>query len=172
MVTQALLTITVFWNKGYDVIIRVNDVSNKTLSRDSNYILDVFMWPKFGNSFLWERLSQPQFIKDWTRKTAFFESCLWFNLNNLGLALGEIQILHQRGKRVKIKCQKVLEANFYVCRSYRRKTGRRVFLAPILNKVKKPKSKSNGKTLPRYLPNSFHCCQKSLLLNTFNSAFE
>ena len=47
--TPDLLKITVFWNKGYDVIISVDDVTNKILSRDSNYIVDLFMWPKFGN---------------------------------------------------------------------------------------------------------------------------
>ena len=50
MATPGLLKITVFWNKGYDVIISVHDVTNKILSRDSNYIIDVVMWPKFGNS--------------------------------------------------------------------------------------------------------------------------
>ena len=50
MATPGLLKITVFWNKGYDVIIPVDDVTNKILSRDSNYIVDVVMWPKFGNS--------------------------------------------------------------------------------------------------------------------------
>ena len=50
MATPGLLKITVFWNKGYDVIISVDDVTNKILSRDSNYIVDLFMWPKFGNS--------------------------------------------------------------------------------------------------------------------------
>ena len=50
MATSGLLKITVFWNKGYDVIIPVDDVSNKISSRDSNYIVDLFMWPKFGNS--------------------------------------------------------------------------------------------------------------------------
>ena len=39
----------VFWNKGYDVTIPVDNVTNKILSLDSNYIVDVFMWPKFGN---------------------------------------------------------------------------------------------------------------------------
>ena len=43
MATPGLLKITVFWNKGYDVIISVDDVTNKILSRDSNYIVDVFM---------------------------------------------------------------------------------------------------------------------------------
>ena len=50
MATLGLLKIKVFWNKGYDVIISVHDVTNKILSRDSNYIVDVAMWPKFGNS--------------------------------------------------------------------------------------------------------------------------
>ena len=50
MATPGLLKITVFWNKGYDVIISVDDVTNKILSRDSNYIVGVFVWPKFGNS--------------------------------------------------------------------------------------------------------------------------
>ena len=50
MATPGLLKITVFWNKGYDVIIPVDDVTNKILLRDSNYVIDVFMWPKFGNS--------------------------------------------------------------------------------------------------------------------------
>ena len=40
----------VFWNKGYEVIISFHDTTNKISSRDSNYILDVAMWPKFGNS--------------------------------------------------------------------------------------------------------------------------
>ena len=50
MATPGLLKIKVFWNKGYDVIIYVHDVTNKILSGDSNYIVDVVMWPKFGNS--------------------------------------------------------------------------------------------------------------------------
>ena len=50
MATPDLLKITVFCNKGYDVIIPVDDVNNKVLSRYSNYVVDVFMWPKFANS--------------------------------------------------------------------------------------------------------------------------
>ena len=50
MATPDLLKITVFWNKGYDVIIPVDDVRKKKLSRDSNYTVDVFAWQKFGNS--------------------------------------------------------------------------------------------------------------------------
>ena len=50
MATPGLLKITVIWNKGYDVIIIVDDVINKILSRGLNYIVDLLMWPKFGNS--------------------------------------------------------------------------------------------------------------------------
>ena len=50
MATPGLLKITVFWNKGYDVIIHVDDVTNQFLSHDANYIADVFLCPKFDNS--------------------------------------------------------------------------------------------------------------------------
>ena len=50
MATLAFLKIKLLWNKGYGVIIPVHDVSNKILSRDSNYIVDVVMRPKFGNA--------------------------------------------------------------------------------------------------------------------------
>ena len=50
MATPGLLKIKVFWNNGHDIIISFDDVTNEILSRDSNYIVDVFMWPKFGNS--------------------------------------------------------------------------------------------------------------------------
>ena len=50
MANPGLLKTMLYWNKGYDFIIPVNDVTRKILSRDSNYIIDVIMWPKFGNS--------------------------------------------------------------------------------------------------------------------------
>ena len=45
-----LLRIRLFRNEGYDVIIYDHDVNSKILSRDSNYIVDMVMWPKFDNS--------------------------------------------------------------------------------------------------------------------------
>ena len=39
-----------FSNKVYHVIIFIHVVTNKILSRDSNYILDAIMKLKFGNS--------------------------------------------------------------------------------------------------------------------------
>ena len=58
LATLGLLKLKVTWNKGDDVIIFVHDVTNKILSRYSNYIVDVVIWPKFGNSsILWQKLS-------------------------------------------------------------------------------------------------------------------
>ena len=50
MAAPGFLKIKVFWNKGYDVIIFVFDIIDKNWSRDSNYVVDVVKWPKFGNS--------------------------------------------------------------------------------------------------------------------------
>ena len=50
MATPGLLKIKGFWNIGYDVILFVQDFTNKILSRDSNYTVEVVMWPKFGIS--------------------------------------------------------------------------------------------------------------------------
>ena len=47
MATPGLFKTTVFWNKDFDVITPfitpVHDLTNKNLSRDSNYIVDVVM---------------------------------------------------------------------------------------------------------------------------------
>ena len=41
-----------------------------------------------------------------------------------------LEVLHQDGKKVKTKSQNVSGANLYLCRNYRRKTGRGAFLPP------------------------------------------
>ena len=50
MATPGLLKTAVFWNKGYDIIISVHGLTKKILSGDSNYMVDVLIRPKFGNS--------------------------------------------------------------------------------------------------------------------------
>ena len=45
----SLLKIKIFWNKGYDIIIYIHVITNKILSRDSNYKVDVVIRPKFGD---------------------------------------------------------------------------------------------------------------------------
>ena len=70
LTTLGLLEIKVFWNKSYDIIISVHDITKKILLCDSNYI--AVMWPKFGNSSMsMRKLSEPHFYKDLTRKTFF-----------------------------------------------------------------------------------------------------
>ena len=43
MTTLGLLKRKIFWNEDYDAIIAVQDVTNKILLRNSNYIADVVM---------------------------------------------------------------------------------------------------------------------------------
>ena len=50
LATPALVKIKVYRKKGYDVLLHDYEVTNKILSCDSNYVADVVMWPKFGNS--------------------------------------------------------------------------------------------------------------------------
>ena len=46
-----------------------------------------------------------------------FEGWSWFKFNNLRQALSyDLEILHQCGKRVKTKGQKVLPAKSFICR--------------------------------------------------------
>ena len=47
LATLGLLKLKVNWNKDYDIIVFVHNATNKILS---NYIVDVVIWPKFGNS--------------------------------------------------------------------------------------------------------------------------
>ena len=75
-----LLKRKVFWNKVYNVIIFVHDVSNKTLSRHLIYIVNMVLWPpKFGNSsisigeFI---ITKQQFYKDLTSKNNFLRGAL------------------------------------------------------------------------------------------------
>ena len=50
MYTPGLLKTKVVWNEGYDILIFVHDLTNKILSRGSNYIVNVVMRLKLGNS--------------------------------------------------------------------------------------------------------------------------
>ena len=50
MVAPDYFKIKIFWKKGYDAIISIRDVTNKTLSRSSYYNVNLVMWSKFGNS--------------------------------------------------------------------------------------------------------------------------
>ena len=120
--TSGLLRITIFWNKSYDVKILVLDVTNKILLRDSNYIVDVVIWPKFvdySNISMGEVITT-SILLEFDQKNRFFCGVVLVQVQEFG----KLEILHQCGKRVKTKSQKVLVANSYICRCYREKTGR------------------------------------------------
>ena len=56
--SPGLLKINSFWNTSYDDIVSVHDVTNKFLSRDSNYIVDESCDQNLVTlAFLWEKLS-------------------------------------------------------------------------------------------------------------------
>ena len=71
-----ILERSTFWNESYDVIISVNDVTQKNLSRDSNFIVDVVMWSKLVNSSIAMRSYNLNFIRIWPEKPLFFKGGL------------------------------------------------------------------------------------------------
>ena len=72
MATQSLLKINIFWKNVHAVMISVHNITSKILSRDSNYNVNMAMWPKFGKCSIWVReISKPQIYKDLIRKAAF-----------------------------------------------------------------------------------------------------
>ena len=108
MATAGLLKIEVFWNKGYDGIIPVDDASNKILSRDLDYIVDVFMWLKFGNYSisLWEVITT-SILYVFDQKNRFSGRWSRFKFNNLGLVLGKnLRFYTSVAKGLKLKARK------------------------------------------------------------------
>ena len=124
LATLGLVKVKLFWNKSYDVIIFVHDVTNKSLPHELNEIVDVVGWPMFGNSSSISMRSYHNlsFIRIWQEKLLFLRSGLgsssiiwdWHKVRTLSFL--------PVGKRDKTKSQKVLRANFYVFRSYREKS--------------------------------------------------
>ena len=97
MVTLGFLKIQVFLNKGYDIIVFVYDATNKILSCDSIYVVNVIC----------DQNLVTQFYKDLTRKTTSFAGWSWFRLNNLGLALGiALKFYTSVAKGLKLKVRK------------------------------------------------------------------
>ena len=83
MATPGVREIKLFWKKGHDIIIFVNGITNKILSRDSNYIVDVVTWPKkFANSSISMReVMKPQVYKDWPpEKLLFLRGLGWSSI--------------------------------------------------------------------------------------------
>ena len=114
MATPGLFKITIFWNKGYDVIIPVHGVPTKFY-----HVIQIIlkMW-SFDQSLV--TLAFLNFLMIVLVQVRYFRTDTRY----------KIEILHQCGKRVKTKSQKVLGPNSYVCRSHRGKTGRGGLFGP------------------------------------------
>ena len=107
MATVGLLKTKIFWNKGYVIA-----STDKILSRVYIYIY-IYMWSCDQSlvtlAFLWEKISQPQFYKDFTRKTTLFERWSWFKFNNLGLIQGTaLKMCTSVGKGLELNVRKFL----------------------------------------------------------------
>ena len=57
LTTLGLLKIKVFWNKSYNVITDLHDVTDKILSHESNDIANLVIQSLITLAFLWENLS-------------------------------------------------------------------------------------------------------------------
>ena len=99
--TLGLFKKNVFWKKSYDVILSVPGVTSKILSLESNYIEDVVMWPKFGNSCISIReVIITTILQGFYQKNFFFFE--WFKFNNLRLVRG-LYISASKGLRLKVR---------------------------------------------------------------------
>ena len=112
--------INVFWKRVYEVIISVNDVNKKIFLRESNYIVDVAMGPKFGNySTSMTEVIKTSFLYRFDQKNNFFWGMTLVQVQPIGTGSSyRHEILYQRGKRVKTKSQKVLGASLYVFKNW------------------------------------------------------
>ena len=115
-------------NKIQAIIISSHDVTNKTSSPGSNKMVDVVIKSKFGKSSIYERsYHNPKFIRIWPEKSFF-----WFKFNKWWLALGiTLKFWTSVAKVLILNFRELWGANSYICRSYRGKAGRRVFLHPL-----------------------------------------
>ena len=46
LATLDLLKIKILWNKGYNITVSICDVTRNSLSCDSNYTVNMVLWPK------------------------------------------------------------------------------------------------------------------------------
>ena len=78
-----LLKTKLFWNEG--VVVSVYDVTNKIFSRDSNDVVDVVMWPKFGNSSISRRnVIITSFLQEFDQKNHFLWGVVLVQVQSFG----------------------------------------------------------------------------------------
>ena len=128
-----LLKVNVFWNEGYDFIISVHDVTNKISSRDSNYIVDVVMWSKFGNFNISIReININSILYGFDKEKHFFWGVVLVKVQLFGTGNGNgLEILRRCGKRVKTKLRKFWWLIPAFVKVTGGKTGRGPFCSPL-----------------------------------------
>ena len=84
LATLGLLKLKVLGIKVYNVLNDLHDITNKILSHESNYIVDMVMWPNFGNSIISVIEVTIYIYKDYIKKH-IFERCSCFKTINFGL---------------------------------------------------------------------------------------
>ena len=72
LAASSLNEINVFCNKSYDVVNSVHDITSKILSSDSNFVVDVIMWPKLGKSSSFTRIINIASLYKYLTKKRFF----------------------------------------------------------------------------------------------------
>ena len=138
MATPGFLKTKVFENRGNDVVIAVHDVSSRSLSRNSNYIVDLVMWPNFGNCNISMRevIITSILLWIWPEKPLDLDGWSWFKFNNFGLpVIPELKHYTSMAKGFKLKVRNFcwLIPTFVEVTGG---TGWRGLFALILNRVK------------------------------------
>ena len=97
LATQDIFKIKVFWNEEYDFITSVYSVINESFSRVLNYVVDLVIWPKFGNSSIsfTEVVMNKRLFEGWP-----------------GIRYG-LAILRQHEKGLKLKVRKFWGLTYY-----------------------------------------------------------
>ena len=135
-----LIRSNVFWKKVYDITIYVYGATNKILSRDSKFIVDVIMWPKFFKSSIFIReLIITSILTVFDQKKHFLEEWPWFKFNNFWLALGiGLKFYTSVTKQLNLKVTLLLELILIFAEFAGEKHVGGFFLLPtILNRVKR-----------------------------------
>ena len=96
MATRGVLKIKFFGKKDYDVITSVHEFNNKIPSRDSNYNVNVVMWPKFGNSSISVReVIITSILLGFDQENRLFWRVVLFQVQQFGTDTRyELEILH------------------------------------------------------------------------------
>ena len=127
LATPGLLKIKILRSKGYDIIIPDYDVTNKILSRDSNCIVYMVMWPKLSNSSISMReVIITSILQGFHQKNYFFlRGGLGSSFNNLGLPLGmTLKFYTSVAKGLKLKLRKFWGLSFTFEEFTGEKTGK------------------------------------------------